>query len=92
MSFLHFCVSASLNLQGSRPTSISETESEWRNESTIVCNPHLPAIAEEGNKFELKFSDLVEENEFDLEEEESVFGPPESTSTIKVNLGATDEM
>ena len=82
-------IAASLSFSGSRPTSISESESEWRSASIIVRNPQLPVIFE-GKEIELKLADLDEESDYE-KEDESVFGPVvETTSTIKVNIGAVD--
>lgn len=74
---------SSSSLRNSRLSSscVSEAESEWRGETTIVRNP-LPVILE-GKEVELKFSDI---RESDYEESEFGADDIESDSIVKVNL------
>ena len=77
-------LSTTIQSRNSGSSSISESESEWRNKPIIIQN-RLPAIAE-GKEIEFKFSDIGESDY-----EESVFGDDDTQSqTIKVNFAAID--
>lgn len=72
--------------RNSGSSSISESESEWRNKSIIIQNT-LPAIVE-GKELEMKFLNIGESDY-----EENVFEDDDTQSqsqTIKVNLAAID--
>lgn len=72
--------------RNSGSSSVSESESEWRNKPIIIPNC-LPAIVE-GKELEMKFIDIGES-----EYEENVFEDDDMQSqsqTIKVNLAAID--
>ena len=80
-------------MRGSKSTSVSESESEWKSESIIIRSPlsdaargRLPTI-DEGKEIQLKFAEFGE-----CEYEESEFGDEEMEPAVivKVNLLAID--